>query len=106
LFYYSDLMRKSMLIPSINRPGHFMGTDLNIEHIINALKFYYSSKGIHASWDQLLVYAINLPIYRPIKLKIAKWYGASWGGMNHTVPDTSSHVRRLMDKAYDLRLAE
>ncbi|EIW83200.1 hypothetical protein CONPUDRAFT_152236 [Coniophora puteana RWD-64-598 SS2] len=101
---FADVMRHFMLINMSGRPNHATGRDMDIEHLINAMKAYYIPKGVRGHWGQLSTYATLIPVLRPLKFQFTKFFNTCWMGTTHTEPDTSRNVARLMRKIYETRI--
>lgn len=113
-------MRDFMIVNMTGLPGHFMATDMNIEHIIRYLKviFYYhltevcdrldqqflfKSHGLYSSWERLGDISASVDYLMKIKKAIGEALGR-YQGSSHTNPNTSSLVWRVADKVRDVKL--
>lgn len=97
-------MRDNSLVCMSGRDGHYMGVDKNCEFNINFQKNYFSSKGIHGTWEQLGHLAPNIPIYRGLKRQFVAFMGAPWQGTTHTDVNTSELAFRVKRKAGELAI--
>jgi len=109
-----------MLINPSGLPGHAMGIDLNIEHLIRYLKVckiyclycllnstsqaLFAAKGIYSNWDRLGNIAAGIEYLQNIKKRVSKSVKAGYQGTTHTAVDTSALVWRISNKARELQL--
>ncbi|KAF8222368.1 hypothetical protein L208DRAFT_1323038, partial [Tricholoma matsutake] len=99
-----NIMRDMMLVNVSGLPGHAMGIDLNIEHLIRYLKALFSAKGIYANWDRLGNISAAVHHLQQIKKQVACSMGSNYQGSTHTKLDTHELVWQIANKACDLRL--
>lgn len=117
-------MRDNMLVNPSGIPGHAMGIDLNIEHLIRYLKVRYlheihsysthpslqshqglfAAKGIYSNWDRLGNIAAGINYLQLIKKHVTRSLGSGYQGSTHTEVDTSSLVWRIARKSKELNL--
>ncbi|KAF8258084.1 hypothetical protein EI94DRAFT_1816167 [Lactarius quietus] len=50
---FANIIHDNMLVNPSGLPGHAMGINLNIEHLIHYLKTLFATKGIYSNWDRL-----------------------------------------------------
>ncbi|KAH8976416.1 hypothetical protein EDB92DRAFT_1931399, partial [Lactarius akahatsu] len=97
-------MRDNMLVNPSGLPGHAMGIDLNIEHLIRYLKGLFAAKGIYSNWDRLGNIAAGINYLQLIKKRVTRSLGSGYQGSTHTDVDTSSLVWRVAGKSRELEL--
>jgi hypothetical protein len=97
-------MRDTMIINVSGIPGHAMGIDLNIEHLIGYLKALFAAKGIYSNWDRLGNISAVINHIQKVKIQVARSMCASYQGSTHQNVDTSNLVWCIADKARDLQL--
>ncbi|KAG6906553.1 hypothetical protein DXG01_013220 [Tephrocybe rancida] len=95
-FQHSNIMRDNMIVNPSGIPGHAMGINLNIEHLIGYLKILFTSKGLYANWDRLgdISAAVNH----------LQWIKNS--GSTHTTVNTDELAWRIANKVRDLKLQD
>ncbi|KAJ7864688.1 hypothetical protein B0H13DRAFT_1899019 [Mycena leptocephala] len=71
--FRKNVMRDNAIISTSGRS--YVGVDKNIEFNINFQKNYFSSKGVHGSWDLLSDLAPNVPIFRRLKTQFGDFLG-------------------------------
>ncbi|KAJ7199758.1 hypothetical protein GGX14DRAFT_572475 [Mycena pura] len=92
---FGDIMRDNMIICISGRgPGHCMGVDMNIEHLIGYLK----AKGMTSTWDRLGNVSASIVYLQRVKKKVAAALETAYRSTGHTTPDTSALVWRVADK--------
>ncbi|KAF8236102.1 hypothetical protein L208DRAFT_1253347, partial [Tricholoma matsutake] len=101
-----NIMRDNMIVNVLGLPGHAMGMDLNIEHIIQYLKALFAAKGIYANWERLGDISAAVNYLQLIKTKVAQSMWANYQGSTHKVVDTSKLVWCIVNKAQELHLQE
>ncbi|KIM38440.1 hypothetical protein M413DRAFT_45600, partial [Hebeloma cylindrosporum] len=99
-----NIMRDNILINPSGIPGHAMGIDLNIEHLIGYLKALFAAKGIYSNWDRLGNIAAGVHYLQMIKKQVTASVKAGYQSSTHTAVDTSVLVWRIANKARDLEL--
>lgn len=92
-----------MLVNPSGLVGHWMGADLNIEHLIGYLKFLFASKGLYASWDRLADISAAVDYLQKIKKEVGEVLGG-YKGKTHTSPDTSDLVWKVANDVRELEL--
>ncbi|KAF9039933.1 hypothetical protein BJ165DRAFT_345110 [Panaeolus papilionaceus] len=97
-------MRDNMLVNVSGLPGHAMGIDMNIEHLIRYLKTIFTAKGIHSNWDQLGNISASINSLQKIKRQVAKSLKSGYTSRSHKDVDTSSQVWLIAQKAQELKL--
>ncbi|KAK7016069.1 hypothetical protein R3P38DRAFT_3203850 [Favolaschia claudopus] len=104
---FADIMRDNMIVCiSGLGPGHCMGIDMNIEHLIGYLKNLLRAKGMDSTWDRLgNISAAIIPLQN-IKKKMGALLSTSYQRGGHTTPDTSKLVWRVQEKVASERLQE
>ncbi|KAJ7866346.1 hypothetical protein B0H13DRAFT_1636746, partial [Mycena leptocephala] len=94
-----DIMRDNMIICISGKgPGHCMGVDLNIEHLIGYLKILLQAKGMNSTWDRLGNISAAIVHIHGVKKKVAAALNTSYQSTGHTTPDTSHLVWRVQGK--------
>ncbi|KAJ7918088.1 hypothetical protein B0H13DRAFT_1607761, partial [Mycena leptocephala] len=79
-------------------PGHCMGVDLNIEHLIGYLKTLLQAKGMNTTWDRLGNISAAIIHLQLVKNKIAKALGGPVQSTSHTTPKTEVLVWKVQRK--------
>ncbi|KAJ7830476.1 hypothetical protein B0H13DRAFT_2371987 [Mycena leptocephala] len=96
---FADIMRDNMIICISGKgPGHCMGVDLNIEHLIGYLKNLLQAKGINSTWDRLGNISAAIVHIHDVKKMVAATLNTSYQSTGHTTPDTSHLVRKVQAK--------
>ncbi|KAJ7888781.1 hypothetical protein B0H13DRAFT_1468034, partial [Mycena leptocephala] len=96
---FADIMRDNMIICiSGGGPGHCMGVDLNIEHLIGYLKILLQAKGMNSTWDRLGNMSAAIVHLQRMKKKIAAALNSAHTSAGHTTPETSHLVWRVQRK--------
>ena len=113
-----------MLVNPSGIPGHAMGIDMNIEHLIRYLKVRYlhdvqpysthpslqlhqglfAAKGIYSNWDRLGNIAAGINYLQLIKKHVTRSLGSGYQGSSHTEVDMSALVWRIAQKSRELDL--
>ncbi|KAJ7210897.1 hypothetical protein GGX14DRAFT_534724 [Mycena pura] len=75
-------------------PGHCMGVDMNIEHLIGYLK----AKGMTSTWDRLGNVSASIVYLQRVKKKVAAALETAYRSTSHTTPNTSALVWRVANK--------
>ncbi|KAJ7934352.1 hypothetical protein B0H13DRAFT_1591596, partial [Mycena leptocephala] len=97
--YSRDIMRDNMTICISGKgPGHCMGIDLNIEHLIGYLKNLLQAKGMNSTWDRLGNISAAIVHIHDVKKTVAAALNTSYQSTGHTTPDTSHLVRKVQAK--------
>ncbi|KIK40278.1 hypothetical protein CY34DRAFT_87623, partial [Suillus luteus UH-Slu-Lm8-n1] len=65
---------------------------------------WFTTKGVHDTWDQLGDLAPNIPVYHPLRYQLAKAMGNSWSGTTHTSSNNLLSVKKVMSKAMEQNL--
>ncbi|KAH8979980.1 hypothetical protein EDB86DRAFT_2768527, partial [Lactarius hatsudake] len=99
-----DIIRDNMLVNLSGLPGHAMGIDMNIEHLIRYLKTLFAAKGIYSNWDRLGNIAAGINYLQLVKKQVTKSLKSGYRGSTHTDVDTSALVWRIANKASELKL--
>ncbi|KAJ7025233.1 hypothetical protein C8F04DRAFT_1400755 [Mycena alexandri] len=94
---FANIMRDNMIVRF--GPGHCMGTDMNIEHLIGYLKTLLKAKGMSSTWDRLGNISAAIVHLQRVKKKINSALEGSHRSTRHTTPDTSNMVFRVQRKA-------
>ncbi|KAL1659682.1 hypothetical protein GGF50DRAFT_64807 [Schizophyllum commune] len=92
---FADIMRDNMLVNVSGLPHHFMGCDMNIEHLIGYIKYLFTAKGVHSSWDRLANASGAVADLMGLKKTINDQFNLSYKSRTHSMPDTSALVRRV-----------
>ncbi|KAF8264454.1 hypothetical protein EI94DRAFT_1805827 [Lactarius quietus] len=93
-----------MLVNPSGIPGHSMGIDLNIEHLIRYLKTLFAAKGIYSNWDCLGNIAAGINYLQLVKKRVTNSLRSGYRGTTHTDVDTSGLIWRIANKARELEL--
>ncbi|KAI9436430.1 hypothetical protein H4582DRAFT_2078512 [Lactarius indigo] len=101
---FADIMCDNMLVNPSGLPGHAMGIDLNIEHLIRYLKTLFSAKGIYSNWDRLGNIAAGINYLQLVKKQVTRSLKSGYRGSTHTDVDTSALIWRIANKARELDL--
>ncbi|KAH9174560.1 hypothetical protein EDB89DRAFT_2067508 [Lactarius sanguifluus] len=99
-----NIMRDNMLVNPSGLPGHAMGIDMNIEHLIRYLKTLFAAKGIYSNWDRLGNIAAGINYLQLVKKRVTNSLRSGYRGSTHTDVDTSALVWRIANKANELGL--
>lgn len=117
-------MRDNMLVNVSGLPGHAMGMDLNIEHLIRYLKVrisllqhllaslkiaiqdLFAAKGIYSNWDRLGNIAASVNYLQLIKKQVTRSTKSGYHASRRKGVDTSSLVWRVANKALELQLQD
>ncbi|KAH9021720.1 hypothetical protein EDB85DRAFT_1871750 [Lactarius pseudohatsudake] len=101
---FADIIRDNMLVNPSGLPGHAMGIDMNIEHLIRYLKTLFAAKGIYSNWDRLGNIAAGINYLQLVKKQVTKSLKSGYRGSTHTDVDMSALVWRIANKASELEL--
>ncbi|KAF8055762.1 hypothetical protein FPV67DRAFT_1394952, partial [Lyophyllum atratum] len=101
-----DIMRDNMLVNPTGLPGHAMGIDLNIEHLIGYLKVLFAAKGLYANWDRLGDISAAVNHLQRIKIQVTRSMRANYQGSSHTEVNTDALGWCIANKVRDLRLQD
>ncbi|KAH9158595.1 hypothetical protein EDB89DRAFT_2085763 [Lactarius sanguifluus] len=101
---FVNIMRDNMLVNPSGLPGHAMGIDMNIEHLIRYLKTLFVAKGIYSNWDRLGNIAAGINYLQLVKKRVTNSLRSGYRGSTHTDVDTSALVWRIVNKANELGL--
>ncbi|KAJ7016532.1 hypothetical protein C8F04DRAFT_1342897 [Mycena alexandri] len=101
---FDDLVRDNIIINRTGVRGRGQGVDENMEHNIGRVKELFAAKGMYGSWDRLADISAAIDVIDSVKKSIAMSLDASYSGTGHTTPDTSNLVRRIANKARELKL--
>ncbi|KAH8980088.1 hypothetical protein EDB83DRAFT_2242445 [Lactarius deliciosus] len=101
---FANIMRDNMLVNPSGLPGHAMGIDMNIEHLIQYLKTLFAAKGIYSNWDRLGNIAAGINYLQLVKKQVTNSLRSGYRGSTHTDVDTSALVWRIANKADELGL--
>lgn len=117
-------MRDNMLVNVSGLPGHAMGMDLNIEHLIRYLKVrisllehllaslkitiqdLFAAKGIYSNWDRLGNIAASVNYLQLIKKQVVRSTKSGYHASKRKDVDTSSLVWRVANKALELQFQD
>ncbi|KAJ7805500.1 hypothetical protein B0H14DRAFT_2462532 [Mycena olivaceomarginata] len=78
-------------------PGHCMGVDMNIKHLIGYLKTLLQAKGLNSTWDCLDMSAAIIHLQQ-VKKIIAAALNSAHRSNNHTTPETAHLVWRVKQR--------
>ncbi|KAJ7814578.1 hypothetical protein B0H13DRAFT_1664696 [Mycena leptocephala] len=99
MLFFRDIMRDNMIICISGKgPGHCMGVDLNIEHLIGYLKTLLQAKGMNSTWDRLGNISAAIVHIHGVKKTVAAALNTSYQSTGHTTPDTSHLIWRVQGK--------
>jgi hypothetical protein len=110
-----------MLVNPSGLPGHAMGIDMNIEHLIQYLKVcsilnlvptlrlilyetLFVAKGIYLNWDRLGNIAAGINYLQLVKKRVMASLKSGYQGSTHTDVNTASLVWHVANKARELGL--
>ncbi|KAG6905097.1 hypothetical protein DXG01_004886 [Tephrocybe rancida] len=96
----------NMLVNVSGLPGHWMGIDLNIEHLIRYLKALFAAKGVYTNWDHLGNLSATIVQLHEIQTHVARSLQTSYQGSMHTKCDPSELVWKVANKAQELQLQD
>ncbi|KAF8237217.1 hypothetical protein L208DRAFT_1249029 [Tricholoma matsutake] len=99
-----NIMHDTMVINVSDLPGHAMGIDLNLKHLIEYLKALFAAKGIYSNWDCLGNISAAINHIQKGKIQVAQSMCTSYQRSMHKNVDTSKLVWHIVDKACDLQL--
>ncbi|KAF8873122.1 hypothetical protein BD779DRAFT_1452195, partial [Infundibulicybe gibba] len=103
---FANIMRDNLLINISGLPGHAMGIDMNIEHLIWYLKALFAAKGMYSNWERGGDISAAIDNLQTLKKQIAKSFKISYQGSTHSDVDTSDLVWRIANTARDLKIQE
>ncbi|KAH9051615.1 hypothetical protein EDB83DRAFT_2226099, partial [Lactarius deliciosus] len=104
LCYQSNIMCDNMLVNPSGLPGHAMGIDMNIEHLIQYLKTLFAAKGIYSNWDRLGNIAAAINYLQLVKKRVTNSLRSGYRGSTHMDINTSALVWWITNKADELGL--
>lgn len=93
-----------MLVNVSGLPGHWMGADMNIEHLIRYLKALFVAKGIYSNWERLGNISAGIHWLHRIKKQVTTSIKSGYYGSSHKNVDVSPLVIRVANKAAELGL--
>ncbi|KAJ7714404.1 hypothetical protein B0H14DRAFT_2482402, partial [Mycena olivaceomarginata] len=79
-------------------PGHCMGVDMNIEHLIGYLKTLLQAKGLNSTWDRFGNMSAAIIHLQRVKKIIAAALNSVHRSNNHTTPETAHLVWRVKQR--------
>ncbi|KAH6911331.1 hypothetical protein BKA70DRAFT_1560410 [Coprinopsis sp. MPI-PUGE-AT-0042] len=103
---FANIMRDNMIVNVSGLPGHGMGIDLNLEHLINYLKEMLESKGIYGAWERGGNISASVANLMTLKKRVTRSLHINYQGSTHTPVDTKPVVWRMAEKARELKLLE
>ncbi|THV02113.1 hypothetical protein K435DRAFT_582693, partial [Dendrothele bispora CBS 962.96] len=106
LTFNSNIMRDNMIINIAGKPGHGMGIDMKIEHIIDALKFLLASKGVYSDWKKYRDYTAAIKSLEALKRTVLTSMKTTYQKAGHSAPDTSRLVWQVASAAESWRLLD
>ncbi|KAF6749454.1 hypothetical protein DFP72DRAFT_1142625 [Ephemerocybe angulata] len=101
-----NIMRDTMLVNVSGLPGHWMGIDMNIEHLIRYLKALFAAKGIYSNWERLGNISAGINWLHRIKKQVTRSMKSGYYGSSHKDVNISPLVIRVANKASELGLQE
>ncbi|KAH6895069.1 hypothetical protein BKA70DRAFT_1407238 [Coprinopsis sp. MPI-PUGE-AT-0042] len=103
---FANIMCDNMIVNVSGLPGHGMGIDLNLEHLINYLKEMLESKGIYGAWERGGNISASVANLMTLKKRVTRSLHINYQGSTHTPVDTKPVVWRMAEKARELKLLE
>ncbi|RXW18372.1 hypothetical protein EST38_g7482 [Candolleomyces aberdarensis] len=100
----ANAIRDMAIVNISGLPGHAMGIDLNIEHLIRYLKSLFAAKGIYSNWDRCTHISAAINNILILKRQITWSLNISYQGSTHTKADSSILVKRVQAKAKEMNL--
>lgn len=108
-------MRDNMLISVKGHKNHYMGVDLNMEHIIGFQKVWnsyansarspltcfqehFTGKGVHGTAKHLARLSPMTAAYRTVRTKFYDFGGVSYYGSSHTEPKRTTNINLIRRK--------
>ncbi|THU96721.1 hypothetical protein K435DRAFT_567823, partial [Dendrothele bispora CBS 962.96] len=101
-----NIMRDNMIINVAGLPGHGMGIDMNIEHIIGALKLLLASKGVYSDWHNYRDISAAIKYLERLKKQVRASTKCAYQKTGHTESDTSILVWRVASAAESYKLLQ
>ncbi|KAJ7845053.1 hypothetical protein B0H14DRAFT_2358303 [Mycena olivaceomarginata] len=99
IFYNSDIMRDNAIICiSGGGPGHCMGVDMNIKHLVGYLKTLLQARGMNSTWDRLGNMSAAIVHLQRVKKIVAAALNSPHRSNNHTTPETAHLVWRVKQR--------
>ncbi|KAK7015832.1 hypothetical protein VNI00_019052 [Paramarasmius palmivorus] len=92
---FANVMRECMIV---NIDGHFMPTDLNIEHFIGYVKELFASKGIYSGWTRFGNVTAAVKALMTLRHRVAEETRLSYQKKGHTTPES---VKKLVLRVAD-----
>ncbi|RXW23948.1 hypothetical protein EST38_g1908 [Candolleomyces aberdarensis] len=102
----ADIMCDTMLINVSRLPGHAMGIDRNIEHLIGYLKALFAAKGFYGQWEQCGSISASIHNLMALEKRVAASLKLNYQGSTHSAVDTRDVVLHMESKAKELKLQE
>ncbi|THU75799.1 hypothetical protein K435DRAFT_880153 [Dendrothele bispora CBS 962.96] len=103
---FANIMRDNMLVNVSGLPGHFMGIDMNIEHIIGELKILLASKGVYTDWHTYRDISPAIKYLELLKKRVRYSTKCAYQKTGHTKGDFSTLVWRVASVAESYQLLE
>ncbi|THU95423.1 hypothetical protein K435DRAFT_666382, partial [Dendrothele bispora CBS 962.96] len=101
-----NIMRDNMIINLTGLPGSGMAIDMNIEHLIGALKLLITPKGIYSDWHTYSDISASIKYLNILKKQVRTSMKAAYQKKNHKTPDLTQIVWEVASTARSYRLLE
>ncbi|THU98741.1 hypothetical protein K435DRAFT_856389 [Dendrothele bispora CBS 962.96] len=97
---FANIMRDNMIINVAGLPGHGMGIDMNIEHLIDTLKGLLAAKGVYLDWYRYRQITAAIKYLEALKKIVRTSMGTAYQKVGHTDPDTSLLGQRIFEAVF------
>ncbi|KAF6766018.1 hypothetical protein DFP72DRAFT_1161701 [Ephemerocybe angulata] len=101
---FAEAVRMTSIINISGLPGHGMGIDLNIEHLIRYLKALFTAKGIYSKWERCGHISASINIVMLLKQRVSRSLKLRYQGSTHSKVSSAALVERMRLKAKELQL--
>ncbi|KAF6759072.1 hypothetical protein DFP72DRAFT_1102267 [Ephemerocybe angulata] len=101
---FAEAVRMTSIINISGLPGHGMGIDLNIEHLIRYLKALFTAKGIYSKWERCGHISASINIVMLLKQRVSRSLKLGYQGSTHSKVSSAALVERMRLKAKELQL--
>ncbi|THU81758.1 hypothetical protein K435DRAFT_692876, partial [Dendrothele bispora CBS 962.96] len=92
-----NIMLDNMIVNVAGLPGHGMGIDMNIEHLIGTLKGLLAAKGVYLDWYRYRQITAAIKYLEALKETVRTSMGTAYQKVGHTDPDTSLLGQRIFE---------
>lgn len=92
---FAEVVRNTLIINISGLPGHGMGIDLNIEHLIRYLKGLFAAKGLYSKWDRAGNISASINIIMALKRRVSKSLRLTYQGSSHSKSNSPDLVERI-----------